>query len=60
MTFTELAGTPTVSAFRHELKFQPPLGRVPFSLDDVWCAAIFSVKSRGDVVGASDLRCCSC
>ena len=50
MTFTELAGTPTVSEFHHEFKHQPPLGRVPFSLDDVWCAAFFSVKSCGDVV----------
>ena len=60
VTITEPAGTPKVSAFHHESKHQPPLGRLPFSLDDVWCAAIFSVKSRGDVEGASDLTCCTC
>ena len=48
-----------VSAFHHESRHQPPLARLPFTPDDVWCA-ILAVETRGDVVGASDLRCCSC
>ena len=39
MTLTEPAGTPTVSAILHESKHQPPLARLQFALDDVWCAS---------------------
>ena len=40
-----------VSAFHHESRHQPPLARLPFTPDDVWCA-ILAVESRGDVVSA--------
>ena len=55
VTITDPGGTPKTSAFHQEFKHQPPLGRLPFSLDDT-----FSVKSPGDVVGASDRRCWTC